>query len=171
MYTSKYIWTQYAIPPYTSAGLENRQMADAIAHLQEGGWTRIADDGFVGLAGPYFVKETGKSLSFCFPTDPKHRNRSGVLQGGALVTFADRAMGTTVRAATNANRTATVQLNAQFVDAVKIGEVVETTPEIVHVTRSLAFINAVFRVGPRTVASANGIWKLFRSGTPTSSIE
>lgn len=122
-------------------------------------WTMIEDDGFVGLAGPFYFAETANGPVFRFPTLAKHRNRNDLLQGGAMMTFADRALGTTARASIQASSTVTVQLNVQFVDAVKLGETVEVAPQVVRATKSLVFMSGDFKVGERTVAVVNGVWK------------
>lgn len=140
------------------------------------GWILLTDEGFIGLVGPYFQKGEGADLHFRFPTLDKHHNLRGVLQGGALMTFADRVMGITARAAAQSTRSATVHLDVHFIDAVQIGEWVEASPVVVRAARQLVFMNAEFKVGPRTVALATGIWKLLapsadaaipRTGTPT----
>ncbi len=127
--------------------------------LQAQGWSVISDAGFIGLIGPFFSKMTPDGLALCFPTDSRHHNLRGVLQGGALMTFADRAMGMAARTATGATRTATVQLNMQFIDAVQIGEIVQTTPLMLRATRQLMFMEAKLMVGARFVGSATGVFK------------
>jgi len=133
--------------------------ATTTSRLIDEGWTIITDEGFVGLVGPFFHRGSGAELRFGFPTDPRHHNLRGVLQGGALMTFADRAMGMAARAASGAVRSATVQLDVQFVDAVQIGEFLETTPIVIRATRQLVFMSATLMVGERIVATAHGIWK------------
>jgi acyl-coenzyme A thioesterase PaaI-like protein len=123
------------------------------------GWSVVTDEGFIGLIGPFFRMETEAGPKFAFPTDARHHNLRGVLQGGALMAFADRAMGMSARAATGATRTATVQLNMQFIDAVQIGETVETQPVVLRTTRQLMFVDARLCVGERIVGSATGLWK------------
>ena len=127
--------------------------------MTEAGWTTITDDGFVGMVGPFFQKGAPPDLQFGFVTESRHRNLRGVLQGGALMTFADRVLGLTARAVTQARRTATVQMDVHFIDAVHIGEFVETRPRVVRVTSQLVFMSGDIMVGPRIVATANGIWK------------
>ncbi len=127
--------------------------------MLDGDWQIVTDEGFIGLIGPFYRRDTATGPQFRFPTDTRHHNLRGVLQGGALMTFADRVMGTTARALTQAQRTATVQLNVQFIDAVQIGEVVETAPVMLRATRQLVFMATTLTVGERTVATANGIWK------------
>jgi acyl-coenzyme A thioesterase PaaI-like protein len=89
----------------------------------------------------------------------KHENRNGMLQGGALMTFVDRALGFTARHFTQAPATVTLTLNLQFVDGVKIGELVNCRPKITRATKQLVFVSGEFMVGERIVCVANGIWK------------
>jgi acyl-coenzyme A thioesterase PaaI-like protein len=81
------------------------------------------------------------------------------VQGGMLMTFADRSMGMTCWYANGKRPQATVQLDMHFVDAVQIGEFVEAKCEVVRRTRALIFMNADLVVGTRLVATAKGIWK------------
>lgn len=135
------------------------QPPDIFGQMLDDGWNKIDDDGFVGLIGPFLEKGAYPHMRFAFVTDPRHRNLRGVLQGGALMTFADRALGMTARIASQATRTATVQMDVHFIDAVQIGEIVEVTPKVVRMTRQLMFMSAELMVGERIVATANGIWK------------
>lgn len=124
------------------------------------GWTVIADEGFVGLIGPFFQRQVDGRPYFAFPTDQRHHNLRGVLQGGALMTFADRTLGITARFHAKVARTATVQLDVQFIDAVQIGETLEVAPQVVRATKSLMFMRTEVKVGDRIVGVAQGIWKL-----------
>lgn len=130
-----------------------------IAQLAKEGWELMSDGGFIGLVGPFLIKREEGGLCFRFPTRGKHRNRNGVLQGGALMTFIDRALGATARTLTGAAHTATVQLNLNFVDAVRIGDLVQVRPILVRATKQLIFMSGTFHVEDRIVATANGVWK------------
>jgi uncharacterized protein (TIGR00369 family) len=127
--------------------------------MQDDDWQTVTDEGFIGLIGPFYRRDTETGPQFRFPTDKRHHNLRGVLQGGALMTFADRIMGTTARALTHAQRTATVQMDIQFIDAVQIGETVEAAPRMLRATSQLVFMSTLLTVGDRTVATASGIWK------------
>jgi acyl-coenzyme A thioesterase PaaI-like protein len=91
--------------------------------------------------------------------ETKHHNRRGVVQGGMLMTFADRSMGMTCWYANERQSQATVQLDVHFIDAVQIGEFVECRAKVVRRTRALVFMAAELVVGERVVATANGVWK------------
>lgn len=123
------------------------------------GWQRSHDDGFLGLVGPVWERPDGDGFRYAFLAEHKHHNRRGVVQGGMLMTFADRSMGMTCWYANERQPQATVQLDVHFIDAVQIGEFVEAKVQVVRRTRSLIFMAADLVVGTRVVASAKGVWK------------
>jgi acyl-coenzyme A thioesterase PaaI-like protein len=123
------------------------------------GWEPYTDEGFIGLIGPFWTRKHGDTYLFAFLAAPKHHNRRGVVQGGMLMTFADRSMGMTCWYANEKKPQATVHLDVHFVDAVQIGEFVEMHCKVVRRTRSLIFMSGELRVGTRAVATANGVWK------------
>ena len=123
------------------------------------GWEPYKDEGFIGLVGPFWVRAWGDSFRYGFLAEDKHHNRRGVVQGGMLMTFADRSMGMTCWYANGQRRQATVQLDVHFVGPVQIGEVVEAHCKVVRRTRSLVFMDAELKVGERVVATAKGLWK------------
>src|SRR3954454_10449361 len=98
------------------------------------GWQAYGDEGFIGLVGPFWSKQEGDTPLSAFMAESKHHNRRGVVQGGMLMTFADRSMGMTCWYATEQQPQATVQLDVHFIDAVQIGEFVECRAKVVRRT-------------------------------------
>lgn len=130
---------------------------DPAAH----GWEEIVNHtAFGDLVGPIWRREDADRLAFGFVVAPKHLNRAGNLHGGMLMTVADQSMAMTARRATGGKPHATIELNIQFVGGVKLGEFVESYPEVVRATRSLVFMQAKMLVGSRVVVTTNGIWKI-----------
>ncbi|AUC11374.1 hypothetical protein BLX90_13525 [Rhizobium sp. Y9] len=124
-------------------------------------WVEEDDDGFIKLVGPIFHRTTSnESGRFRFHAEAKHKNRAGYVQGGMLMTLADRAMGKTARQGDPTRAQATVQFDMQFLEPVKIGETVEISCTIVRETRQLVFMRAELFVEDRQVASAHGVWKI-----------
>lgn len=123
------------------------------------GWETYKDEGFIGLVGPFWQRPSGDGYRYAFIAEPKHHNRRGVVQGGMLMTFADRSMGMTCWYANGQRPQATVQLDVHFVGPVQIGEFVESKCRVVRRTRSLVFMASELVVGDRVVATANGVWK------------
>ena len=105
------------------------------------------------------MRSFGDSYLYAFMAEPKHHNRRGVVQGGMLMTFADRSMGMTCWYANERQPQATVHLDVHFIGPVQIGEFVEAKCRVVRRTRSLIFMSADLVVGTRVVATANGVWK------------
>ena len=127
--------------------------------LAADGWQPDDDEGFVALVGPIWRRTSGETDRYAFMAEPKHGNRRGVVHGGMLMTFADRAIGRACRYANGHQPQATVQLDVHFVDAVQVGDLVEATCRIVRRTRSVMFASAELTVGTRIVATAKGVWK------------
>ena len=125
------------------------------------GWEPYRDEGFIGLVGPFWMRsQSGNDIPrFAFLAEHKHHNRRGVVQGGMLMTFADRSLGQTCWHANDQRPQATVHLDVHFVDGVQVGEFVEMHATIVRRTRSLIFMSGELKVGDRVVATANGVWK------------
>jgi uncharacterized protein (TIGR00369 family) len=124
------------------------------------GWETVHGTNFGELIGPIWRHEDGERLRFGFAVAPKHLNRAGNLHGGMLMTLADLSMAMTARKATGGKRHATIELNIQFVDTVRVGEFVVSHCEVVRMTRALVFMQTKMFVGTRTVVTANGIWKI-----------
>src|SRR6201995_4472082 len=133
--------------------------APAVFDPAAAGWEAYEADGFVGLVGPFWSRPSGDSVRFAFMAEPKHHNRRGVVQGGMLMTFADRSMGMTCWYANGRQAQATIQFDMHFIDAVQIGEFVEAHCRVVRRTRALVFMSGELKVGERLVATANGVWK------------
>jgi acyl-coenzyme A thioesterase PaaI-like protein len=127
-------------------------------------WSPLEDDGFIGLVGPVLVN-AGSPGHFRFVAEPKHRNRGGFVQGGMLMTFADRAMGMTSRAKDPTRAQSTVQFDMHFMRAVRIGETVDIRCKVVRETRSLVFLEGRLSVEDETIATAKGVWKIIRRGS------
>ncbi|HXW41132.1 MAG TPA: PaaI family thioesterase [Xanthobacteraceae bacterium] len=126
---------------------------DPAAH----GWERIKGHNFGELVGPIWRRGDGR---FGIVAADKHRNHRSVIHGGVLMSLADQAMGMTGRRATGDKPHATIEMNMQFIGAVKVGDFVEAHCEVVRQTRSILFIESKLKVGARIVAAASGIWKI-----------
>jgi acyl-coenzyme A thioesterase PaaI-like protein len=134
----------------------------AIAVLERDGWTMIDDDGFINLVGPLWRRMDGAIPEYAIVGQEKHRNRRGVVQGGLLMTLADRTCGMTARFVAGAETMATVQMDTHFVDAARIGELMISKPRVVRITKSLIFMGTEVTVESRCIATAQGVFKVVR---------
>src|SRR5579864_4860720 len=122
------------------------------AQLKADGWSQVEATGFIQLVGPLWERSIGGVHEYALPTADKHHNRRGLVQGGVLMTFADRTCGMTARRVSGKQTLATVQLDTHFVEAGKIGEVLISRPQVVRSTRSLIFITTEVTVDRRCIA-------------------
>lgn len=142
-------------------------MSDALAEkLKADGWTTVDDDGFIDLVGPLWQRTTNPFTDFALIGQDKHRNRRGVVQGGAVMTLADRTCGMAARQAAGVASVATVQLDTHFVDAALIGDLMISKPRVVRITKSIIFMSTEISVGDRCVATASGVFKIVGKPIP-----
>jgi len=133
------------------------------AHLKADGWSQVEATGFIQLVGPLWERTIDGVHEYALPTADKHHNRRGLVQGGVLMTFADRTCGMTARYVTGKQTMATIQLDVHFVEAGQIGDILISRPRVVRATRSLVFITTEVTVGKRCIATANGVFKILRA--------
>ena len=134
-----------------------------VARLKSDGWSLVETTGFIHLIGPLWQRIIDGEYEYALVTQDKHHNRRGLVQGGVLMTFADRTCGMTARFVTGKPMLATVQLDTHFVEAAKIGETLISRPRVVRSTRSLIFIRTEVTVEERCIAMANGVFKILKS--------
>ena len=135
----------------------------AAAKLKSDGWKIVDTTGFLHLVGPLWQSVVDGEYQFALITEDKHHNRRGLVQGGVLMTFADRTCGITARFVSGKTMLATVQLDVHFVEAGKIGEILISRPHVVRSTRSLIFITTEVTVDRRCIAMASGVFKILKS--------
>src|SRR6185369_969083 len=136
--------------------------AKAADKLKSDGWAILETTGFLHLIGPLWQRVVGGTHEYALATEDKHHNRRGLVQGGVLMTFADRTCGMTARYVSGKQMLATVQLDTHFVEAGKIGEILISRPRVVRSTRSLIFMSTEVTVDKRCLAMANGVFKILR---------
>jgi uncharacterized protein (TIGR00369 family) len=137
----------------------------AAARLKSAGFSVVEATGFIQLIGPMWQREVDGELVFALQTEDKHHNRRGLVQGGVLMTFADRTCGITARHVLGKQTMAmaTVQLDVHFVESGKIGETLISRPRVVRATRSLVFVSTEVTVDKRCIAMANGVFKILKN--------
>jgi acyl-coenzyme A thioesterase PaaI-like protein len=141
-------------------------MTDAAAEqLKSDGWSIVETTGFLSLVGPLWERKVDGVPEYALATEDKHHNRRGKVQGGLLMTFADRACGMMARVVAGRPTMATVQLDVHFVDAGKIGEVLIARPRVTRATRNLVFVTTEVTANDRVVITASGVFKILKDGS------
>jgi acyl-coenzyme A thioesterase PaaI-like protein len=136
---------------------------EAAAKLKSDGWSIVETSGFLQLVGPLWQRLVNGEHEYALIADDKHHNRRGLVQGGLLMTFADRTCGMTARYVSGRPTLATVQMDTHFVDSGKIGEILLSKPRVVRSTRSLIFVTTEVTAEKRCIAMASGVFKILKN--------
>jgi acyl-coenzyme A thioesterase PaaI-like protein len=135
----------------------------ATEKLKSSGWAIVDTTGFLSLVGPLWHRLVNGEHEYALIAQDKHHNRRGLVQGGLLMTFADRSCGMTARFVSGRPTLATVQMDTHFVDSAKIGETLLCKPRVVRSTRSLIFVTAEVSAEDRCIAMASGVFKVLKN--------
>jgi acyl-coenzyme A thioesterase PaaI-like protein len=135
----------------------------AAEKLKASGWTVVETTGFLHLIGPLWQRVVDGEHQYALVAQNKHHNRRGLVQGGVLMTFADRTSGMTARYVSGRTTLATVQMDVHFVDSGEIGEILLSKPRVVRATRSLIFTTTEVTAGERCIAMASGVFKILKN--------
>jgi uncharacterized protein (TIGR00369 family) len=137
------------------------EMADE--KLKADGWTVVETSGFLSLVGPLWERFVNGEPEYAIVARDKHHNRRGLVQGGVLMTLADRSSGMIARLVSGQPTLATVQMDVHFIDSGKIGELLIAKPRVIRATRSLVFTSTEVTSGGRCIATASGLFKILKN--------
>lgn len=129
---------------------------DPAAH----GWTHEPEDGFLGLVGPIWMRRDATGTRFGFVADRQHANLLGVVQGGMMMTFADRGLGMLAWEAADGRPSVTLSFDMQFMGPGRIGTFIELSGEAVRRTASFVFMRGLVTSGSDALAVCQGSWKV-----------
>jgi uncharacterized protein (TIGR00369 family) len=137
------------------------EMADD--KLKAAGWTMVETSGFLSLVGPLWERIVNGDHEYAIVAQDKHHNRRGLIQGGVLMTLADRASGMIARLVSGRPTLATIQMDVHFIDSGRIGELLIAKPRVIRATRSLIFTTAEVTSGGRCIVTASGVFKILKN--------
>jgi uncharacterized protein (TIGR00369 family) len=130
--------------------------------LKADGWQPTSGGrGFTATAGPYWMRGDSGTREIGFIAEARHSNQNpGIVHGGVLMTFADICLGWSATDALGHKHCVTAELKLHFVSSGKVGEFITCRAEVVRAASSLVFMRGLIRADERTVAAADGIWKV-----------
>jgi uncharacterized protein (TIGR00369 family) len=136
--------------------------------LSAAGWKDFRPSDFAGSVGPFWYRGRAPQLTLGLLTEARHANaHRNTVHGGALMSFADLALGFVVADMLGGPYCVTVDLQVQFVAAAPAGKFLTCQPEIVRRASQLVFMRGLLRVEDTVVASANGVWKVLEPRSPS----
>jgi uncharacterized protein (TIGR00369 family) len=118
-------------------------------------------DPFEAFLGPYFERKRDGAREFSFLVDDRHTNAQGVVHGGALLTFADAALGYALWDATDRAPCVTVSQQSQFLASAVTGDLVTCLPALVRKAHDVVFIRGDFLVGTKIILAVTAIWRIW----------
>jgi uncharacterized protein (TIGR00369 family) len=124
------------------------------------GWKPRELEGFFGLVGPLWTRKEDGVWAYAFLAEAKHTNPAGIVHGGMLTTLLDHALSTVAWESAERRPCVTVQLDVQFLGAVRPGYLVEARARIVKRTSSLVFVQGCLTVAGEEVAAASAVLKI-----------
>lgn len=129
------------------------------------GWRIWGSDPFEIMTGPFYARRDEIGRMVCaFTAEQKHMNGGGFMHGGCLMTFADYALFCIASDALKDSGSVTASLNAEFVDAARVGDLIEARGEVVRAGGSLVFVRGQVAAEGRTVLNFSAIVKKVRRG-------
>jgi uncharacterized protein (TIGR00369 family) len=127
------------------------------------GWQSYDTDPYENIAGPYYSRTDEAGRMVCaFRAERKHMNGGGFMHGGCLMTFADYAIFMIAEKELQGSGSVTAQMNADFLDGGREGELVECRGEVVRAGGSMVFVRGLITAGERTLLSFSAIIKKVR---------
>lgn len=129
------------------------------------GWVKLPTQQFSTAIGPTWLRgEEGAREIGLFTTPEIANDYRGMVHGGALMTFADLALGVVAGEAIGRAPMATAQLQFHFTAAAPIGVLLTCKPELIRRTSQLLFARGLFEADGRTVGMADAMFKVLDAG-------
>ncbi len=117
-------------------------------------------DPFEDYVGPlYYKRESEGGYRCAFIIGEKHVNGQRGLHGGMMMTFADYALFMISRDHLEDDRAVTVSFTSDFCSRGELGDLVESTGEVVHTTRKMLFLRGTVFTGDRVILRYSGVLK------------
>ena len=88
-----------------------------------------------------------------------HMNAAGVTHGGYIMSVLDSGMGTAAHQAID-GIAVTITMDIKFISGSKVGEEIIGYAKIKRKTKSLIFMQGELKSQDKTLATAEGIWKI-----------
>lgn len=128
--------------------------------LEAANWTVRTLKGFIEQAGPLWTRREESGWAYGLLCEATHLNPAARMHGGALVTLLDHAISTVAWEACDRTPCVTLQLDTQFLGAVREGQFAEARASVSHKSGSLVFMRGTVTVDGQPVLMAQAILKV-----------
>lgn len=122
------------------------------------GWHIWPGDPFESVNGPFHVRfgEDGRRVC-AFRAEARHMNGGGFMHGGCLLTFADTAIFAIAKPELAGGHAVTMNLAGDFLDAVRVGQLVEARGEVMRGGGKTVFVRGLVTADGTPALSFTGI--------------
>ncbi len=151
--------------PIEQGDLGNRASQDdnMAGEMPEGFETDPDFDPAEDYIGPFYYREEGDSYRYAFRADDRHCNAFRGVHGGVLMTFADYALCMEATGHYTNENCLTVSFSCDFVSAGSIGDLIESSAEVIRKTGSMVFVRGTVFSGDETILRYSGVVKRQRN--------
>lgn len=118
---------------------------------------------FIGANGPLYLRQDGETVRIGFRVEPRHTNSMGMCHGGMMATFCDMLLPLSVhrqRPDVGMRFLPTINLQIDYLAPAPLGSWVEGDAQVLRVTRTLVFAQAVVTADGEPAARVSGIFKI-----------
>ena len=118
---------------------------------------------FMAVNGPLFVRRQGDDFSLGLRVERRHVNPMAHLHGGMMASFCDMLLVGIAHHESEVLRThfmPTVSLQLDYLAPAPLGCWIEGRGQLLRVTRSLAFVQALVTADGTACARASGVFKI-----------
>lgn len=123
------------------------------------GFEAITDPNrFRNHIGPLFCKTGVTATKYGLYVDARHSNRSNVMHGGALLTFAHMSIEDALSRVYTKKPPHMISIQSQFVRSAEIGNWIECVPDVTHKTRDILFVKATVTTSGEINLAVTSLW-------------
>ena len=118
---------------------------------------------YVGINGPLYIRHEGDLVLLGFRVEKRHTNLLGTCHGGMLATFCDMLLPITVHrksAEVGLRFLPTINLQIDYLAPAQLGMWIEGEAQVLRVTRTLVFVQALVTADGTPAVRTSGILKI-----------
>lgn len=128
-----------------------------------------ADDEFMAINGPIYLKHEGPLVQLGFRVERRHANLMDNCHGGMLASFADMVLSLTVHRKSpevGFKFLPTINLQIDYLAPAALGAWVQGEAEVLRVTRTLVFVQGLITADHLPAVRISGIFKIGKAFNP-----
>jgi len=113
--------------------------------------------------GPFYYQVADGNLQYAFVATQQHCNEHSMVHGGVLMAFADYCLCMEATNHYQSENCVTVSFNCEFISGGQMGDLIESTAEIIRQTGSLTFVRGQVFSGEDIILTYSSVVKRLRN--------